>query len=97
MNVARETVEIVEEDEQEKLLEVDLLDNRVFINRKPGLRLESVRWKEDAELLVLLPEEKRTSIYARSFLPSKSCPAEPYLLCNAGGELAKRALYTIWQ
>ena len=43
-------------------------DCRVFVSRKPGLRLESVRWEEDVELLVLLPEEKGTSIYARSSL-----------------------------
>jgi hypothetical protein len=41
-------------------------DASMFINRKPGLRFESVKWKEDAELLVLLPGEKKTSIYARS-------------------------------
>jgi len=43
MNLAREIVGIVEEDEQEKQPEVYLLDNRLFTNRKPGLRLESVR------------------------------------------------------
>jgi hypothetical protein len=46
----------------------DMSDFRVFIDRKLGLRLESVRWKEDAELLVLLPKEKGASIYARSSL-----------------------------
>jgi hypothetical protein len=45
-----------------------LTDSRVLINRIPSLRLESVRWKEDAELLVLLPEEKGISISARSSL-----------------------------
>jgi len=47
-----------------------LSDCRVFINRKPRLRLESVRWKEDAELLVLLREEKRTSSLSTWVLPS---------------------------
>jgi hypothetical protein len=60
----------------------------VFISRKPGLQLESVRWKEDAELLVLLPEKTRTSIYARSSflatLPPGACPADPFsYLCVA--------------
>jgi hypothetical protein len=41
-------------------------DASMFINRKPSLRFESVKWNEDAELLVLLPGEKKTSIYARS-------------------------------
>ena len=57
--------------------------------RRPGLRLELVRWKEDAGLLVLLFEKKRTSIYARSpsfaALSSGACPAGPFgYLCAAG-------------
>ena len=38
----------------------------VFCNRKPGLRLDTARWEEDAELLVLLFRKKTMSIYARS-------------------------------
>jgi len=40
------------------------------------LRLESVRWKEDAELLALLPEEKRTSIICTFVLPCHLGPAQ---------------------
>src|SRR5271163_2274968 len=63
-------------------------DRRVFCNRRLDLRLESVRQKEDAELLVLLFEKKRTSIYARSSLfatlPPGACPADPFsCLCVA--------------
>jgi hypothetical protein len=50
------------------LISLELSDLRVFINRRSGLRLELVRWKEDTELLVLLPEGKGTSIYSRSSL-----------------------------
>lgn len=42
-------------------------DCRIVINRRPGLRLELIRWKEDAELLVLLPGGKGSSICAFVF------------------------------
>src|SRR5271163_802558 len=63
-------------------------DRRVFCNRRLDLRLESVRQKEDAELLVLLFGRKRTSIYARSSLfatlPPGACPADSFsYLCAA--------------
>jgi hypothetical protein len=67
---------------------ITLSDFWVFIGRKSGLQLESARWKEDAELLVLLPEKARTSIYARSsflatLLPG-ACLADPFShLCVA--------------
>ena len=41
----------------------DLVKRRVFWS---SMRFESVRQKEDAELLVLLSERERTSIYACS-------------------------------
>src|SRR5271168_177054 len=41
-----------------------LSDVRVFINRKPGPRLESVRMFEMDELVFCLPEKKRISISA---------------------------------
>jgi hypothetical protein len=61
-----------------------LSDFRVFINRK---RLESVRWKGGAELLVLL-SGKRTSIYAclpfLTTLPPGASRADPIsYLCVA--------------
>jgi hypothetical protein len=52
-----------------------MLDRWVFIGRKPGLRLESVRWKEDAQLLVPLPNRKRTSI-CTFILPCHLGPAQ---------------------
>ena len=52
---------------------------RVFCNRKPGLRLDTARWEEDAELLVLLFRKKTTSIYARS-----SCLPPCHLSCHLG-------------
>jgi hypothetical protein len=45
-------------------------DRRVFIGSKPGLRLESVRWKEDAQLLVLL-------LRGRGHLYMHVCPSLP--------------------
>jgi hypothetical protein len=33
----------------------------MFVNRKPGLRLELTKWKEDAELLDLLPKGMGTA------------------------------------
>jgi hypothetical protein len=61
---------------------------RVFCNRRPGLRLETAWWEEDAELLVLLFRKKRKSIYARSSLfatpPPGACLAESFsCLCIA--------------
>jgi hypothetical protein len=52
---------------------------RVFCNRKPGLRLDTARWEEDAELLVLLFRKKTTSIYVRS-----SCLPPCHLPCHLG-------------
>jgi hypothetical protein len=38
----------------------------VFCNRRLGLRLETVWWEEDAELLVYLVEEEKGHLYMRS-------------------------------
>jgi hypothetical protein len=43
----------------------------MFINRKPGLRLGSVSWKEDAELFFLLYLRRKGHLYMhiRPYLP----------------------------
>jgi hypothetical protein len=66
----------------------DVSDRQVFSNCKPGLRLESARWKEDAEIACPSREEK--DIYTCTLvlvcrLATWACPADSFsYLCIAG-------------